>query len=873
MATSKKEEIQDKQQVELNSNGVSVTTRTGVIIYKLSSSELKFDHQSQQIFKSISDSTCTIDSLEGRTAGLDVSELREMLRATREDGQVRSLEFQMENTIIDFEIYQCPMYVDECIIRARQTEDQWKERLYPRLLHKIEDSVIAVDEFGIIRYWNSGAERIFGLSKQEMEGYHIDKLGAGFKVDRFRKMHEDKIPFATNEWAFDLNGEQRWVRVTVSAISDDYGNFQGVVGVSKDITEVKKLTLRSKRQAHLLEQIYNVQNLGVVVVDIHGKVRSINRKAKELVKGISGVHLEKGMSFDLIEHSDIPDLAEMVHLLKSEEEFTTQVPIKIKDEMRWYRIELFWLELDGEETDQGVLGMSFTDITNLKQQEISLQDSRTRFQRLFENSVLGMVLCDIQGNILEVNSAFEDILGLEREESTGKNMDSLVHEDDHEFALEQRYELVSGKKPNDQAAMHKRYLHKDGSIVHIHLFASLIRDFDGQPDYIVAVLQDITQDVTRKSRIRDLNEKLRLNEAKYRKLFDQSRDTIVQLDITGQILDVTSSVENLLGFTPEEMIGLTSFNDRTLRSKDGVCLYEILMALPGYPLVFQTELQDKFGERRWVEFSMVNRLDVPEVKAIIATIRDVSVERELFLQQKEFLKRLEVERKAMAELHQLKSAFLANMSHEIRTPLNGIIGLSNLIKDESQDDEIKEFAEIQEQSSLRLLETVNSILEMAKLEAKAAEFQDDELHLSELLEDMVKPFAVQADKRGVEMRIHIQEDIHIRCDKGMLNLIVNNLLSNAVKFTKKGEIDVVLTKVENNPTLTVKDTGIGMSQSFQARVFNPFEQESTGYSRKFEGTGLGLAITKQYVEMNGGTISVQSERKVGSTFTVTFKEK
>ena len=872
METPKKEQTTSQaKSADDNPSASYKQSRTGVIIYKLSTDELKCDAQSQLIFDTCSDGVCSVDSLLGRTAGLDPKQLKEMLRATRKDGLVRELEFRMDNTIVDFELYQCPMYVDECIIRVRQTEDQWKERLYPRLLHRIEDSIITVDEHGIIRFWNRGAERIFGFKKAEMEGHHIDKLVPEFDANRLRKMHEDQIPFVTNEWSFELDGEQRWVRVTVSVISDDYGQFQGVVGVSKDITEVKNLTLKNKRQNQLLEQIYNVQNLGVIVVDVHGSIRSANKKAKELVNGISGVHLEKGMSFDLIEHSDIPKLKEMIQLLRSDEEFVKQIPIKVNNEMHWYRLELFWLELEGEDTDQGVLGMSFTDITKLKQQEISLQESRTRFQRLFENSVLGMVLCDLTGKILDANAAFDQMIGEQVGATIGKEMDSLVHEDDLETAQQQLFELVSGKKTNDQTDFWKRFIHKDGEVVHTHLFTSLIRDFSGKPDYIFAVFQDVTEDVMRKSRIRELNEELRLNEARYRKLFDQSQDTVVQLDAEGKVLDVTSSVENLLGYPPDAIIGLSSYAGRNFQRKDGMFIMDFLKNNPGIPLVFQSELRDKSGENRWLEFSLVNRLDVKEVKCIIATLRDVTVERELFLQQKEFLQRLEVEKRAMSELHQLKSAFLSNMSHEIRTPINGIIGISNLIKDETNNPDIKEYALIQEQSSLRLLETVNSILEMAKLEAKAASFEEHEVVDSNVLKEIIKPFAVQAEKRGLAMKMEILDDIYVQCDKGMFNLIVNNLLSNAIKFTKQGQIDIKLDMVDARPTLTVKDTGIGMSKSFQERVFKPFEQESTGYSRKFEGTGLGLAITKQYVEMNGGTISLCSKRNVGSTFTVTFK--
>lgn len=231
--------------------------------------------------------------------------------------------------------------------------------------------------------------------------------------------------------------------------------------------------------------------------------------------------------------------------------------------------------------------------------------------------------------------------------------------------------------------------------------------------------------------------------------------------------------------------------------------------------------------------------------------------------------------KEMAEeMYRLKTHFLANMSHEIRTPINGIVGLANIIEDELGENEtIQYYLDLQKQSGERLLNTITSILEMARLESQNTEFKLSEVNLSQEIRKILPILQVLAQKKKLFLRFEEparQAIVHV--DEVLFGQVINNLIGNAIKFTEQGGVTVSLALLEeagkHKVSLRVTDTGIGISPGFLRKLFSPFQQESSGLNRKFEGSGLGLSIVKRYVELFGGSIHVESTKGQGSTFEV-----
>ena len=235
-----------------------------------------------------------------------------------------------------------------------------------------------------------------------------------------------------------------------------------------------------------------------------------------------------------------------------------------------------------------------------------------------------------------------------------------------------------------------------------------------------------------------------------------------------------------------------------------------------------------------------------------------------------------LESKASAEAAvQAKATFLASVSHEIRTPLNGILGMTSLILDTQLTDTQREYSESVRRSGEALLSLINDILDFSKLEASKVELDETDFSPRAVLEDAAEILAVTAAEKGIELTVLTDLDVPPRLigDATRLRQILLNLGSNAVKFTHEGEV-VIRARVEASgnenvhAVFSVRDTGIGMSPAQQDRLFKPFSQGDASTTRRYGGTGLGLAICRELTTLMGGTISVESEERRGSTFNV-----
>ncbi|HCN37682.1 MAG TPA: hybrid sensor histidine kinase/response regulator [Bacteroidetes bacterium] len=279
-------------------------------------------------------------------------------------------------------------------------------------------------------------------------------------------------------------------------------------------------------------------------------------------------------------------------------------------------------------------------------------------------------------------------------------------------------------------------------------------------------------------------------------------------------------------------------------------------------------LKHNDGQYRWLFFrDLIFSKDTKnKIKEVLTVVNDITFHKVAEEQLKQS--------KANAEnAARIKSEFLSNMSHEIRTPLNAIIGITDLLLQDNQSDSNNEYLKAIKFSADNLLVIINDVLDFSKIESGKIAFESIEFSIKEKITELVKTYSIKASEKNISLGFQIDDSVPeiIIGDPFKLNQILINLVGNALKFTENGNIDIFVSMKNHTEDIVllefaVKDTGIGIPNELQSKIFESFTQAYSETSRKFGGTGLGLAIVKRLIELQGGSIRVESKPLLGSNF-------
>jgi PAS domain S-box-containing protein len=373
--------------------------------------------------------------------------------------------------------------------------------------------------------------------------------------------------------------------------------------------------------------------------------------------------------------------------------------------------------------------------------------------------------------------------------------------------------------------------------------------------------QDLQAEIAER---RKAEEGMRASEAKFRAVVEHATDLVAVLDNTGSARYVSPACINIMGVTPESLTGervdeyihpadLTRFRSALLQSRRDMAA------------VIQVEARWRHanGTWRYLAFRGRNLADLPGIEGILINVTDIT-------EAKQFECELVLAKETAEEMVRLKDSFLANMSHEIRTPLTGILGFAQILSSEVDDSQRELVGHIHD-SGNRLLNTLNSVLDLAELEARSVRPELEPVDVVSEIRDAARLIAPVAKLKNLTFEIQVPgRPLVARTNASCLHRVIMNLVSNAVKFTDDGSVRVITESDDRHVHITVADTGVGISEDFKPRLFSEFTQESTGNARTHEGSGLGLAITRRLVDLIDGAISVESEKGSGSRFTVSL---
>ncbi len=509
--------------------------------------------------------------------------------------------------------------------------------------------------------------------------------------------------------------------------------------------------------------------------------------------------------------------------------------------------------------------------TEQEHAEQALRESEARFRKYFESSLIGMAVTSPQKGWVEVNDKLCEILGYSRNELAHLSWADITYPEDLAADVHRFERMLAGEI--ESYSLEKRFVRKDGRIIHTSISITCLRRADGSVDYVLGLMEDIT---ARKQAEAALAE----SEARYRHLFETMAQGVVYQDAGGQIIAANPAAERILGLTLDEICGRTA-RDRRWRAihEDGTeysCeSHPAMIALAtGKPAEGSMGVFNQREKRyRWISINAVPIFTPGTDKSsrVYTTFSDITEQRQATKSLRESEMKLRQQAGQLAEADRRKDEFLAVLAHELRNPLTPISNALQLLKRSDDEATIDRALGMAERQVGQLVRLVDDLLDISRITRGKITLHKERVSLGAVIQSALETSRPHIEMSGHQLTVELPEEpVHLEADLTRLAQAVSNLLINAAKFTEPGGHIQLRAHCEGNEVaIAVQDTGIGIPEAELPKLFGLFAQVEQPPGHRRGGLGIGLALVKSLVELHGGRAEAASPGVgQGSTFTI-----
>ncbi len=752
------------------------------------------------------------------------------------------------------------------------------ESEYKNLFDSSRDALMLYDlEQGKIILSNDAAVEMFGYkSHSALKKNSPLELSAEFQPDGtrssealsrnpFKALHKSVIiPY----WIHTRkNGDEFPSEVSLTGIN--YKGKQIILANVRDISYRVKVEADLRKSEESFNLAVEEGGLGIWDYNVETMQMTVDKGFSKIIGLKSNLKLQNPDQWLNLIHPD--DIESVEKNFREHIEGTTE---RYNNEYRIRKTngEYVWVQSSGRavERDKNGIGIRIVgiiyDITSTKELSQEVENTRNFLETIISSIEAILFVKDTSGKYLLVNRSFVDKFGLRSKKVIGKTGEELKIPIEFDSTLTDDLVIKQGVEQIYEQEVRL----SDGKMYDYLISKIPIKDKSGEVYAQVGLATDITH-------IKELEKDLRNNVFSLDAAINGTGSGLWDWNPKADNLILNDNWFSMLGYTRSQFNKkYKSFGFRTLADyvhpEDIPKIEEELEKhYAGKTQYYRIEIRMLTSEHQWKWILASGKVWEWDKDNNPTRMVGIHVDIDYRVRIEEQLKQALVKAE---ESDRLKSAFLANMSHEIRTPMNGIIGFLDLMEDEDMlKDQRQEYMSIIRNSSNQLLDIVNDIVDISKIEAGQVTIRETSFDLAKLFEDIQMQYRPALEGRGIVLKVNNllkSNEMSIVSDHTKLRQILSNLVSNSIKFTDKGSIEITCKRDGSNLLFTVSDTGTGIPADLHKRVFERFVQAEIGLSRIQEGTGLGLSICKAFVEKLGGKIWLDSKSGKGSTFFFTL---